>query len=246
MAKFTQNQVWDDALRLTRTHWVALVAIAGVFNFFPVLLVNHFVPWPEPAPEVEPGQALAIMGAFLRANLIWFVLQSFVIMIGSAAMLRLVFARNVTVGGALIFGAMLLPVYSIMLLLTNFAVLIGLVLLIVPGLYLYGRLFPAGAVMVAEERRHPIEAIRRSWAITEGHGWLIVALYILVALAGGVLLFAVEQLTGIVFILAAGQELGRFLTEIVLALLTAALATLITMLGAAIYRALAPERPQSL
>ena len=243
MAKFTQNQAWEDALRLTRTHWVALVAIAGVFNFLPVLLVNHFVPWPEPAPEVEPAVALAIMWTFFRENLLWFVLQSFVIMMGSAAMLRLVFARGVTVGGALLFGAMLLPVYSIMLLITNLAVIIGLLLLLVPGLYVCGRLFPAGAVMVAEDRRNPIETIRRTWALTEGHGWLVLGLYILVALAGGILLFAVEKLTGIVFILAAGQELGRFLTEIVLALLTAALATLITMLGAAVDRALVPKRP---
>ncbi|HTU12318.1 MAG TPA: hypothetical protein VMG08_15610 [Allosphingosinicella sp.] len=244
MAKFTQNEVWDDTLRLIRTHWVALVAIAGVFNFFPVLLVNHYVPWPEPGPDVEAGRALAIMGAFLRQNIIWFVLQSFVIMIGSAAMLRLVFARGVTVGGALVFGAMLLPVYSLMLVFINLGVLIGLVLLIVPGLYVWGRLFPAGAVMVAEDRRHPIETIRRSWALTEGHGWLILGLYILVALSGAVLLFAVEKLTGIVFILAAGQELGRFLTEIVLALLTAAVATLVTMLSAAVYRAVAPRKPE--
>lgn len=243
MAKFTQNDAWADTLRLMRAHWGALVAIAGVFNFLPVLLANHFVPWPEPAPGMEPARALAMYGSFLRQNLIWFVLESFVIMIGSAAVLRLVFRQHVTVGGALWFGILLLPAYSTMLLFINFAVCIGLVLLIVPGLYLIGRLFPAGAAMVAEDRRNPIETIRRAFALTSGHGWQILGLYILVALPGGILIYAVGAVTGSFFILLAGQELGKLLAGILLAALNALLTTLLTMLSAAVYRALAPQKP---
>lgn len=244
VANFTQNAVWEDALRLTRLHLPALIAIAGVFNFLPVLVVNHFLPFPEMASDAEGARAMATLGTFLRTNLIWFALQSFVIMIGTAAMLRLVFARSVTVGGALWFGILLLPAYSVMLFFANFAVAIGVVLLILPGLYLAGRLFVAGAAMVAEDRRHPIETLRRAFALTTGHGWLILGLYLLVAVPGWVLIYAAGNLTGIAFIFLAGQGLGRFLTEIVLALLTAALATLVTMLSAAVYRALVPEAKQ--
>ena len=74
-------------------------------------------------------------------------------MVGSAAMLRLVFARGGTVGGALLFAIMLLPAYSTLLVLNGSLVFCGLLLLIVPGLYLWGRLVPAGAAMVAEESR---------------------------------------------------------------------------------------------
>jgi hypothetical protein len=245
VAKFTQNEVWADTLRLTRTHWAALIAIAGVFNFLPVLLVNHFVPWPDPGPDADPVRVVAELGAFLRHNLIWFVLQSFVVMIGSAAMLRLVFAGNVTVGAALWFGILLLPAYSVMLFFTNFAIGIGLVLLLVPGLYLAGRLLTAGATMVAEDRRHPIETIRRAFALTQGHGWQILGLYLLVALPGAILIFAASSLAGVVLILAAGQEFGQFLTGILVAGLIAVLTTLLTMLSAAIYRALAPQRPDA-
>ena len=243
MAKFTQNDAWADTLRLMRTHWGALVAIAGVFNFLPVLLMNHLLPWPEPAPGIEPARALAMLGTFLRQNLIWFALQSFVVMIGSAAVLRLVFRQNVTVGGALWFGILLLPAYSLMLLFTNLAVCIGLVLLLVPGLYLIGRLFPAGAAMVAEDRRNPIETIRRAFALTEGHGWQILGLYLLVAIPGGVLVYAVQAVSGSLFILIAGQGLGKLLAGIVIAALNALLTTLLTMLSAAVYRALAPQKP---
>lgn len=242
MAKFTQNDVWEDALRLTRTHWPAFVAIAGVFIFLPTLLLNHFIVRPDTS-ELEDAAAIAAFGAFLRENLIWYVLQSFIVMIGSAAMLRLVFARGVTIGGALWFAILLLPVYSLMLFLANFAVVIGLVLLLVPGLYLQGRLFVAGAAMVAEDRRHPIETIRRAWTLTEGHGWLILGLYLMVWLAGTIVVLAAQQLSGILFILVAGQALGQLLSGIVVAVLTALVTTLLTMISAAVYRALAPQRP---
>jgi hypothetical protein len=242
VAKFTHNDAWADTLRLMRSHWGALVAIAGVFNFLPVLLVNHFIEQPVTA-GLEPAVALATYGSFLRHNLIWFALESFVIMIGSAAVLRLVFRQNVTVGAALWFGILLLPVYSLMLFLINFAICIGLVLLVVPGLYLIGRLFPAGAAMVAEDRRNPIETIRRAFALTADHGWQILGLYLLVAVPGAVLVYAVGAVTGSFFILVAGQELGQLFAGILLAALNALLTTLLTMLSAAVYRALAPQKP---
>lgn len=245
MAKFTQNAVWADTLRLTRAHWPALIAIAGVFIFLPTLLVNHFFPMPDAPPETAVEVQFQAILDYYRETALWLILQSFVVMIGSAAMLRLVFARGGTVGGALLFAIALLPVYSIMLVLMNLAVGAGFVLLIVPGLYLWGRLIPAGPAMVAEERRNPIDALKRGFALSEGHGWLIVTLYLLVAIPGAILMLAISSLTGIAFILAAGQELGTLLTTIVLCAVQAVLTTLLTMLTAATYRALAPQRPDA-
>jgi hypothetical protein len=236
VTKFSQNAAWADTLQLTRAHWAALVAIAGVFNFLPVLLVNHFFPLPEATAST------AVWRLFIREAILWYALESFVVMIGSAAMLRLVFARGGTVGGALLFAILLLPAYSTLLILNGTLVFFGLLLLIVPGLYLWGRLIPAGAAMVAEDSRRPIRMMKRSFEITSGNGWQVFGLYVLVLLPGAVLIFAVEQVSGLLFILVAGQDLGKLLTEIILALLNAALATLLTILSAAIYRALAaPE-----
>jgi uncharacterized BrkB/YihY/UPF0761 family membrane protein len=116
-------------------------------------------------------------------------------------------------------------------------------LLIVPGLYLWGRLLPASAAMVAEERRNPIDALKRGWALSEGHGWLIIGLYLLVAIVAAILMLALSLVTGIAFRAAAGQELGSLLEMIVLCGMQAVAAALLTMLTAAIYRALAPRRP---
>ncbi len=243
MAKFTQNAVWADALRLTRTHWAALIAIAGVFNFLPTLLVNHFYPIPETPADADFQTQFQLLVAYYRENALPIVLQSFVVMTGSAAMLRLVFARGGTVGAAILYAILLLPVYSVLVVLTNLAVGLGFVLLVVPGLYLWGRLLPAGPAMIAEERRNPIDALKRGFALSEGHGWLILSLYLLVAIVGGILMLAVSQLSGIVFILAAGQDLGTLLATILLCAVEAVLTTILTMLTAAVYRALAPQKP---
>jgi hypothetical protein len=240
VTKFSQNAVWADTLTLVRGNLAALVAIAGVFNFLPVLLVNHFFPLPDVA-ATDP-HLVAVWRAFIREAGLWYVLESFVVMIGSAAMLRLVFARGGTVGGAIMFGIVLLPAYSLLLVLNGLLVFLGLLLLIVPGLYLWGRLVPAGAAMVAEGRRKPIEAMKRSFELTVGNGWAVLGLYVLVLLPGAVLILAIERVGGILFILVAGQDLGKLVTGILLALLNAALSTLLTLLSAAIYRALAgPE-----
>jgi len=244
VAKYTQNAVWADTLKLTRTHWAALIAIAGVFNFLPTLLVNHFYPMPDPVADADVQARFQLILDYYRDNALPVVLQSFVVMVGSTAMLRLVFARSGTVGGALLFAVALLPVYSILIVLENLAVGAGFMLLIAPGLYLWGRLLPAGPAMVAEERRNPIDALKRGWALSEGHGWLNIGLYLLVAIAAGILMMAIGSVTGIAFRAAAGQELGSLLAMIVLCAMQAVAATLFTMLTAAIYRALAPPKPE--
>ena len=244
MAKFTQNEVWADALRLTRTHWPALIAIAGVFVFLPTLLVNHFFPMGEPPAGDDLRAFVRFFLEHYRDNALPIVAQSFVVMIGSAAMLRLVFARGGTVGGALVYGIILLPAYSILIVIMNLGVGFGLALLIVPGLYLWGRLVPAGPAMVAEDRRNPIDALGRGFALTKGHGWLVIGLYLLVVIPGGILMLVISQLSGIAFVLIAGEQLRILLEMIVLCALQAVLTTLLTMLSAAVYRALAPQKPE--
>lgn len=244
MAKFTQNDVWADALRLTRNHWPALIAIAGVFVFLPTLLVNYFYPMGEP----PAGSDLQVFARFIldyyRENSLPLVAQSFVTMIGTAAMLRLVFAQGGTVGGALGFAIALLPAYSIMMVPIGLAVGMGLALFFVPGIYLWGRLLTAGPAMVAEQRRNPLDALKRGLELSRGHGWLNAGLYLLVFIPGMVLAVVLSQLGGILFILAAGQEMGVLLAQIVLCAVQAVVIAVLTMLAAAIYRALAPAKPE--
>ena len=239
---FSYNSVWDDTGRLLKAHGALLAAIAGVFVFLPNLLFGYFFPPPEMPEGMALREFFRVFMEYFRDNSLWIALQSFVVMTGAAAMLRLVFPPRVTVAGAITFGLLLLPAYSILVVMTNLIVIFGILLLIVPGLYLWGRLLPAAPAMVAEHRRNPIDALKRGFALSRGRGWAILGLLLLVLIPSMILVWVIEQLTGIVLILAAGQELGKMLTAVVYCAANAVLAMVMTMLSAAIYRALAaPE-----
>lgn len=234
---FSYNAVWDDAVKLLRANGPLLAAVAGVFVFLPVLLVGHFLPPPEPSTTDLSQTTLLILNHF-QDNLIWYALQSLVVMIGTAAMLRLVLVPGTSVGGALRFGFALLPVYSILVVLANLVVGVGAFFFLLPGLYLLGRLVPAGPAMVGEDRRNPLDALKRGFTLTAGRGWAVLGLLLLVAIPGLVLIVAIQNLVGIGLLLAAGPDLGRLLVTILWCALWASLMTVLNMVYAAVYRAL--------
>ena len=239
---FSYNAVWEDTLALLRRHGPLLAAIAGVFLFLPALLFAVFLQPPE--PETRDAQALfQVMTTYWTMAAPWVLAQILVSTIGSIAMLRLVFATNGTVGEALVFALLLLPFYVLLSICSTLIIGIGFILLIVPGIYLIGRIAPAPAVMVAETRRNPIAAIQRSFEITKGRGWHVLGLIFVVGVVGSIVIGTAGTLAGLVFRLAAGLELGKLLTGVVTSALNAAFGTLFVMLYAAIYRALtAPEK----
>lgn len=66
-----------------------------------------------------------------------------------------------------------------MSLMANIAIAVGMVLLIIPGLYLMARWFIAGPLIFAEERTAG-GSLSRSWEMTEDSAWTLVGLYLLV------------------------------------------------------------------
>ena len=254
---FSYNAVWEDTTRLLRQHAPLLAAIAGVFMFLPALSFAVFLPPPEPQ-GADPARMAQLMLAFYRTAWPWFLLQGLFSIVGTLAMLRLVFARGTTVGGALVHALKLTPFYILLsilcglavsiasmaiilpaVLLGPVAVVLATLLLIVPILYLVGRIVPVPAVMVAEDRRNPVDALRRTFALTRGHGWAIIGLVFIIGIVAAIAVGMADTLAGLVFILIAGQALGKLLASVVASALNAAFATLLVMLYAAIYRALA-------
>lgn len=255
--RFSYNAVWEDTMELLRRHVPLLTAIAGVFLFLPALLFAVFMP-----PPVQQGgdaqRAVQLWLAFYRAAWPWFLVQGLFSITGTLAMLRLVFARVTTVGDALVHALKLTPFYLLLAIIVGFAIAVasililipavllgpigvalGTILLIVPIFYVVGRIVPAPAVMVAENRRNPFDAIRRTLALTKGHGWAIIGIVLVILIVGMIAVGVADILFGLVFTLAAGQELGRLLTAVVASALSAAFTTVLVMLYAAIYRALA-------
>ncbi|MEA3066415.1 MAG: hypothetical protein QOJ27_2876 [Sphingomonadales bacterium] len=238
--RFSYSAVWADVIALLRAHASLIATVAGVFIFLPGLLVAYFLP--QPVTE-DFTRLREIWVEYAELNWPFLLANIFVNMVGAIAILRLIFARGVTVGGAISGALALLIPYFLASLLSGFLVSFGFVLLIVPGLYLLGRLGPLSPVVVAENRRNPVDALARCFALTRGHGWAVFGLILIVAFAAAIAIGVVTTLAGIAFILVAGQELGRMLELIVSSAGHAALVTLLLLLNAAIYRQLAAAAP---
>ncbi|HEX8239895.1 MAG TPA: hypothetical protein VF574_09175 [Allosphingosinicella sp.] len=236
---FSYSAVWAEAVALLRRHASLIATVAGVFIFLPGLLAAYFLPQPEPAELAKLGE---LWIEYASANWPWLLLNVAASMIGAIAILLLLFARDISVGGAIAAALALLPGYFVAILLSNFVIVLGFLLLIVPGAYALGRLGPLNAVLVAEGHRSPVAAIRRCLEVTRGHGWAIAGLLILVALAASIVVAVASNLLGILFVLAAGRDLGQLLVLIVRAAGSAAMAVLLIVLNAAIYRRLGEGR----
>jgi hypothetical protein len=167
------------------------------------------------------------------------MLESLMNMLGTLAMLLLVFrAAGTSVGAAIAGAARLLPFYLPASILANLAIGAGVLLFLLPGLYLLGRLAPLAPVVAAEEQRNPIAALKRTFEITRGNGWAIIGLVLLIAVAGSILLFVATSLVGIVFTLLLPESTARLVMRIVSAGAGAALATILILIYAALYRRL--------
>lgn len=235
--KFSYSAVWNDAVRMLRQHGSLLLAVAGVFFLLPGLLLGYFLPQPTGSGQ----DAFNALMRYYSDHWPMLLLANIINMVGYIAIYRLLFDRHRGTVGSAIGGALpILPMYFIMTLLTTIAVGAGLALLILPGLYLLGRLVISGAAMVAEGHRSPIAPISRAWALTRGRGWAVAGLVIIVILAGIVLSFVVTAVLGTVFILIGGREgIGALLVLILNSALSAVFMTVMIVLFAAIYRALA-------
>ncbi|HEX8449202.1 MAG TPA: hypothetical protein VF652_06385 [Allosphingosinicella sp.] len=233
--KLSYSAVWADVTALLRSHASLIATVAGVFIFLPGLLAAYFLPQPEARDLSEMGR---LWTEYASANWHWLLLSRLVSMVGEIAILLLLFSRGISVGGAIAAAFALLLSYFAASVIGNLAIGLGFLLLIAPGLYLLGRLGPLGSVLVAETHRNPIEALRRCWALTAGHGWAILGLVLIVAVAAAIVVGVATTLLGIVFILAAGQEIGQLLVLIVRTAGNAAMMTLLLVLSAAIYRRL--------
>jgi len=237
--KFSYSAVWADTAALLRSHGALIATVAGVFIFLPGLLVAYFLPQPEPTDLGRIGQMWI---DYIGASWPWLLLNSLISMVGAIAILLLIFARDISVGGAIRGALPLLPAYFVASVYASLAIGFGFVLLIVPGLYLLGRLGPSNSVLVAEARRNPIAAIARCWALTRGHGWAVLGLILIVAVAAAIAVGVASTLVGILLVLIAGQDIGQLLVLIVRTAGNAAMMSLLLVLNAAIYRQLGGAR----
>jgi uncharacterized membrane protein len=237
--KFSYTEVWNDAVHMLRTHGSLLLAVAGVFYFLPGLLVGHFLP----QPTGSGPDALNALFKYYGDNWHWLLLANIVNLIGNITIYNLLFDRRGGTVGAAIAGALpILPMYFVMTVISSVPIVLGLMLLVLPGIYLLGRFIIAGAAMVAEGHRSPIAPIASAWDKTRKRGWAVAGLVVIVLLAGLLLSFVISAVFGSIFLLIGGREgLGPLLVLILTSALAAIFLTVMIVLTAAIYRALSSQ-----
>lgn len=239
MPKFDMGAAWDDSLNLMKSHSALTGTIAAFFLFLPTLAVAWFgPPATEPAAGADFAQIMEVFQSNFRAFLPYQLAITLFTIVGTIAILRLWLARTGTsVGEALTFALMLFPTMVAIQILSGMMLGIGFLLLIIPGLYLIGRLALVAPAIADRGIYNPLTAIGESWRLTENNGW---AIFFFLFLVGVVILIAALIVGGVVGIATSGgSDVARILEGLVEATFAAAGSFVSIAISAAAYRQLA-------
>lgn len=213
-----------------------LLTLAGFFMLLPPLLLNTLNPF---VPSGVAGTWLREVSAWTESNFVWILLVALLAGLGRLTILILLLGPGrPTVGEALAAGARLLPLFAIMDLLIGFMWLSGVLLLIVPWLYLVGRTFLAESAFVARRAHGAVAGIAAGFEASRGNGWRLFLLVALIYVGGTIVTAAVGSVVGIIGALAGGAGLDRFLSAFVDATCGAGISLLLVLLAVASWRQL--------
>lgn len=242
MTKLSIGRAWTETVQAVKRDGRLIVPVALAFAVIPATLFVLAVP-PVPAGQIrEPG--------------IWMVLYPLMILIalvGQMAIMRLAIGPPASVGEAIrhalrrappVIGAALmfaLPAAAILVptavpLLANptspppaASLLFSVALIIV--LCLWVRLMLMTASGVAEEIG-PIAIVKRSWALTRGNFWRLLAMTLMFGIVAWIAISAVQWATGSMLIVALGKPEPWSVSALLIALIAAVVQTIASVLFA--------------
>ena len=239
MNKFSYDATWADLVALARTNASVLAIIAGAFLFLPNFAQLLLAPPPELRSLDWNG--VRLMEQYFSSNGLTLILCNLPVWLGSAGILALLLdPRRLTVGESLLSGLRLLPGVIVLNWLTQFLTFMGLLLLVVPGVYLIGRLMLAAPTQMAERIGNPVAAIQRSFALSGQNGWRIAGLVLLIAVVAMIAAAAINLVAGIVLSLVVPKAALAISFAMLKSAIGATTALLLLLLGAALYRQLVP------
>lgn len=232
--RLTFGTLFADAAAIWRADRDLLIALGAFFFVLPALALSLFMPLPT-----EPGEGQRIGGEvlilYITSNLHWIAIHRVTEMFGVATLFALCLdSGRPTLGAAMRRALPLFPLFFVLTLFVAVLVWGGLMLFFLPGFYVMGRCFVAGAAMMAERRSDPFAALTRGFALTHGHGWML--------FTAAALLWLPTQLVGMLASSLREPESGALViavTGVVAALASGALTLATSLLQIAAYRRLA-------
>ena len=125
--------------------------------------------------------------------------------------------------------------FFIATLLTGFATLAGMLLFIVPGLYIARRLILVPMFFADAGQRSPIEVLKQSWYATKENGFSILLFIFIIAIVGVITMGVLQAVIGVVTGLATSGVGWPLLENLVAALTGTAFQLIIAALIVSIY-----------
>ena len=196
--------LWRDTLTAARRDMPLYLSLTAAFVLLPEVAVSLFGPPPPATPDQLSASVIAVqlgvpavIGAVAQLAIVKLVIEA---------------ARGsgMTLGAALRLALIALPTLLVALLLVAVPVVIGLFMLLVPGLYLAARLAMV-VPLIIDAHAGPAAAMRRSWAMTEDNGFRIlgfIALWTALFFGAGLMVGAVALALDSVLTLAGAKALA--------------------------------------
>ena len=186
-------EILETAFELYRRYWVTLVKLVAIV-VVPLTLLQSFVGDlvadqvrydAAGRPYVDEGVASGLFGGGLLVGLagvfIWWLLIGAI----AWAIANILIGRQPDVSDCYRNGYR--RVWSILLvaILTFLAFVVGLILLIIPGIFVLTRL-SVGVPTVVVEQRKGTDALSRSWNLVKGFGWPVFGALLVSSLLAGI------------------------------------------------------------
>lgn len=234
-----------DALAIWRRDREVLVAVAGLFFFLPNLALSLLLTASDRVPidpaKRDDGAMLAWLQTYLTENAHWLAIQALAELVGIAVLLALLLdPARPTVAEALRMVFRRLPVLAGATMLVFTAKVGGLLLFILPALYVIGRVFVVLPVLIAEPQRRFGDAMTRALTLTKGHVLQLVSLSALLYF-GAQLVALLLGSTASAVSRGGGNPVTTAMLAAAIAAVGAALSTAFALVRATVYRRLASK-----
>ncbi|TXI12343.1 MAG: hypothetical protein E6Q63_00900 [Novosphingobium sp.] len=266
-SKLDSSLAWKTATRLVATNRDVLMAIAGVFFLLPGLAFSIFVPEPQMAPGTPPGRMMEIMADAWTSSLPLLIIVTLLQMAGTVTVLIVMTdPERPTVAQAIARGFRALGPYVLAQIIVGGALGMAFLVLVsaaaLTGVQAIGavvilaafvamvwcslRMALVAPVLAIEGERNPIQALRRSWTLTQGNSGRLLAFLVLLDLLFAVVYGLAMMLVGVVLVLTTGGELQRVLTAAVSSAITSGALIYFIAVLAAVYRQLGGRQPSEI